>query len=110
MEKKSTTADMPTMVSSLAKARNEGYTVDFNVNEKGLVVTGSNRTYQPDEIHIDDFQRFEGASDPGDMVILYFLRTNDGVKGTISDAFGTYADSTTSEFMKKVEDIAKQTN
>jgi hypothetical protein len=108
MEKKSTTEDMTTMVTSLAKARKDGYTLDFTVGPKGLSVVNGNRFYAPEEITIDNFHRFEGASDPADNVILYFIKTADGMKGTLSDAFGTYADPAVGQFMKKVEEISKQ--
>lgn len=41
------------------------------------------------------------------MSILYALETNDGVKGTISSAYGVYGDSDALEFLKQVEDLGK---
>jgi hypothetical protein len=41
------------------------------------------------------------------MSILYALACKDGVKGTISSAYGTYAESDTLEFFTKVEDLGK---
>ena len=42
-----------------------------------------------------DFYRFEGESNPDDMSILYAIEANDGISGTISSAYGTYADADT---------------
>jgi hypothetical protein len=85
----------------------EGFTSDFKVTDGRLCVMGAERTYAPEEVQIVDFYRFEGQSDPDDMSILYAITTNDGVKGTISNSYGTYADSKVDEFLKQVEDLGK---
>ncbi|HYB42610.1 MAG TPA: hypothetical protein VEL75_12605 [Candidatus Methylomirabilis sp.] len=41
---------------------------------------------------IREFHRFEGISDPDDMAIVYAVESRSGVKGTLADAFGVYAD------------------
>ena len=98
---------------SLVNVENElnkrGFTQDFNVVDGRLhtISNESHKSYGPDEVTIVDFYRFEGESDPDDMSILYALEANDGVKGTISSAYGTYADSDTLDFLKQVEDLGK---
>jgi len=69
-----------------------GYTADFVV-ERGdtLRVSGTNRRYAAAGAHIRDFYRFEGTSDPDDMSVIYAVETDDGTRGTLIDAFGTYA-------------------
>ncbi|MBO2008296.1 hypothetical protein [Hymenobacter negativus] len=91
------------------KLNKDGFTQDFNVVDGRLQTIGndSNKSYAPDEVTIVDFYRFEGESDPDDMSILYAIEANDGVKGTISSAYGVYADSDTLEFLTKVEDLGK---
>lgn len=41
------------------------------------------------------------------MAILYVLETRSGAKGTISDAYGPYADESLENFMKQVKDLGK---
>jgi len=41
---------------------------------------------------------------------LYAIETDDGTKGTLTDAFGPYADENVNKFLKNVEDIKKSTN
>jgi hypothetical protein len=41
-------------------------------------------------------------------MILYVIETNDGVKGTLVDGYGAYADSDVSKFIVQVEEIEKQ--
>ena len=108
MEKNASTEDMKTPVSSSNKLVREGYTENFRVTENGLSGTEAERFYTPEEIEILDYFRFEGASDPADNSILYAIRTIDGKKGTLTDAYGTYADPAISKFIKKVEDISKK--
>ncbi|UOQ98197.1 hypothetical protein MUN81_01580 [Hymenobacter sp. 5317J-9] len=91
------------------KLTKDGFTQDFNVVDGRLQTIGndSNKSYAPDEVTIVDFYRFEGESNPDDMSILYAIEAHDGVRGTISSAYGVYADSDTDEFLKKVEDLGK---
>ena len=97
------------LVSVENRLKKEGFTQDFNVVDGRLQTIGhdSNKTYAADEVTIVDFYRFEGESNPDDMSILYAIDAHDGVKGTISTAYGTYADTDTDDFLKQVEDLGK---
>jgi hypothetical protein len=55
-----------------------------------------------------NYFRFEGPSNPDDMSILYAIEANDGVKGTLVDAYGTYASPEVNQFILEVERIAKK--
>jgi len=102
---------MKTLASCINKMTVEGYTEDYKVNESSqLVSLRDEKNYSPDEVHIVNFYRFEGASDPADNSILYVIETDDGKKGTLIDAYGPYADPQVSKFIKRVEDISKKTN
>ena len=90
------------------KLSKDGFTENFTVTDGRLhTFDNAQRTYGPEEVTIVDFYRFEGESNPDDMSILYALACKDGVKGTISSAYGTYAESDTLEFFTKVEDLGK---
>ena len=97
------------LVSVENRLKKEGFTQDFNVVDGRLQTIGhdSNKAYAADEVTIVDFYRFEGESNPDDMSILYAIDAHDGVKGTISTAYGTYADTDTDDFLKQVEDLGK---
>ena len=109
MEITSTKKEMKTLASTLNKLVTEGYTEDFKVSETGLLSLQQEAKYSPEEVHVVDFFRFEGESDPADNSILYVIETTDGIKGTLTDAFGPYADAGVTKFMKEVEDITKKT-
>ncbi|MFC5272289.1 hypothetical protein [Adhaeribacter terreus] len=99
---------MTSMVNVLESVKANGYVVDFRVTEQGeLRALDHSETFLPADVQIVDFYRFEHDTNPGDMAILYVLETSNGLKGTISDAYGTYSDSITEDFMKQVEDLGK---
>ena len=100
--------DMKTLSSCLNKVVKEGYTENFKILEEGLKSLESGKIYQPDEVQIVNFFRFEGVSDPSDMSILYVIEANDNVKGTLIDAYGAYADQNIDKFIKEVESISKK--
>ncbi|TPE46275.1 hypothetical protein [Pontibacter mangrovi] len=100
--------ELTPLVKVLADLRSEGYTTDFKVNEAGMLCTmDGNQQFGPEDVRIVNFYRFEGESNPDDMSILYVLETKSGLKGSLSDAYGTYSDSTIEDFMKQVRDLGK---
>lgn len=109
MQKNATTADMKTLTSCLNKLVLDGYTEDFKAAERGLLSLQHEKIYSPEEVHVVNFFRFEGASDPADNSILYAIETNDGIKGTLVDAYGPYADIKVHKFIEQVEGITKKT-
>ncbi|MEJ7685213.1 MAG: hypothetical protein WKG06_46675 [Segetibacter sp.] len=100
-------------MKSLAQLTNKmvlnGYADDFKITDEGLKSLKTEKKYQPDQINIINFFRFEGQSDPNDNTIMYVIETTDGLKGTLIDAYGPYADRKLSEFMNQVESIQKKT-
>jgi hypothetical protein len=108
MVKHATTEDMKTLASCINKLVLDGYTANFQVTEDGLFSIEKNKYYKPHDVHIVNFFRFEGASDPADSAILYAIELGDGTKGTLTDAYGPYADLQVEKFVKQVEDINKK--
>ena len=108
MQKNSTLSDMKTLASCINKMVQDGYEEDFKISESGLLSMHAEKLYQPGEVNIVNFYRFEGASDPADNSILYVIETNDGVKGTLTDAYGPYADPQVSKFIDEVSEIHKK--
>ncbi len=108
--KNDATPKMKTLSESVNEAIGKGYTENFQVGTKGLKTGDEQITYAPLDIAISSFYRFEGYSDPQDNAILYLIKTNDGRKGTLVDAYGAQADAKISKFIKDVEDIQKKKN
>ena len=102
-------SEMKTLVTTLNGLIRKGYVEDYKVTEKGLKALKTEKLYQPGDIKVTDFYRFEGTSDPGDESILYAIEAHDGSKGTLTDAFGPSGDIKVTAFMQKVEEITKLT-
>ena len=100
--------EMKTLTFCINKAVRDGYTQNFKMIEEGLQSLETEKIYSPEEVHINNFFRFEGHSDPSENAILYVIETDDGAKGTLTDAYGPYADPHIDKFIKEVQDISKK--
>ncbi|HEX6222930.1 MAG TPA: hypothetical protein VFZ52_00880 [Chryseolinea sp.] len=101
------TEKMPTLSEKITVALQQGYSENFKISSQGLTDEMGEKFYPASEIHIPNFHRFEGYSDPQDNAILYWIETSDGRKGILVDAYGAYADVKVTNFIREVEDIHK---
>jgi hypothetical protein len=101
---------MKSLALCLNKMVLDGYDDDFKIADAGLRSLKTEKIYKPEEVNVVNFFRFEGQSDPNDNTIMYVIETNDGLKGTIVDAYGPYADRKLSEYMQQVESFKKKVN
>lgn len=99
---------MTSMATCMNKIVLDGYVDTFKVTEQGLHSLKEDRYYQPNDIHIVNYFRFEGMSDPADNTILYQIETADGLKGSLVDAYGAYSDAGVNEFIQQVEELQKK--
>jgi hypothetical protein len=83
-----------------------GFTDQFKPVAEGLLAVRSGQTFAPGEVTIREDYRFEGESDPDDMSIVYAIETRNGVRGTLTDAFGVYADPRVGAFVRTVRRAA----
>lgn len=102
-------SEMNSLSMCLTKAIGNGFTTNFLVSKDGRMhIESGPESYQPNQVQIVNFYRFEGESDPADNSILYLIETEDGMKGTLLDAYGPYAQEQISQFIKQVAEIQKQ--
>jgi hypothetical protein len=76
----------------ISTLQRRGFTEDFIARNGRLQVAASDRSFRPSELRILDYYRFEGTSNPDDMSVIYAIEARDGTRGTLTDAYGTYAD------------------
>lgn len=93
---------MQSLSHAIERLRERGFTAHFGIVGDRLRAFDSGRTFGAHESTILEFQRFEGASDPDDMAVVYAIETADGTRGLLVDAFGVYASPTVSAFLHDV--------
>src|SRR4051812_21087799 len=92
-----------TVIDALNGLKEEGYNLDFNLRPDCILCEAPNIQLYPADFVVDKFYRFEGASNPDDSAIVYAISSRDGLKGTLIDAYGVYADSLTTEMINKLK-------
>jgi hypothetical protein len=97
-----------TLVECHTKLLNDGFKENFSVEDNHLKAPSTDKLYEPSEVTIVNFFRFEGQTDPADSSIMYAIQTTDGTKGTLVDAYGPDGDADKTIFIREVEKIQKK--
>src|SRR5262245_27863546 len=84
--------EVMTLARAIEDLARQGYTEQFYVADGRLRSAKRAAALSTDDAVIRQHRRFEGVSDPDDMAIVYAIETAGGVRGTLVDAFGVYAD------------------
>ena len=85
--------DPETVVDALRLLRSEGYEIEFQLIDGHLRCNADDRACPASDAVVERVYRFEGASDPGDEMVVFGLRDPaTGVRGTLATAFGHAAD------------------
>jgi hypothetical protein len=80
---------MDTLSDAIRQLQADGYDGNWFANaDHALECNESGAVIDAADVQIDHILRFEGESDPGDMSILFALRTPSGAKGIYSAPFG----------------------
>ena len=91
-----------TLTEAIQDLNKEGYTEDFNLLDHGIEDQAMKVNYNPANFNIIKTYRFEGMTNPDDSSILYVIETDNGIKGTLVDAYGAYADTMSQEMIEKM--------
>lgn len=92
-----------TVVYALNGLKARGYTVNFNIAFDKLMCTDNKICLNPNEFEIVEVHRFEGETNPADEDVVYAIESKFGhIKGVITSAFGMYADSASTDMLKKL--------
>ena len=97
-----TTKRYTTMVEAVEDLKKRGFTANFEFLDQAFRDVDTGRVFTADDLTIVKHYRFEGASDPDDMSVIYAIRSQDGTAGIIVDAFGTYANPGLGRFLDRV--------
>jgi hypothetical protein len=85
------------------KVSADGYNKEFKLGNNTMTLGDESKEYSPQDLIITKSYRFEGESNPDDMAVLYLIHTNDGQKGMLVDAYGTYSSRSLAEFLREVK-------
>lgn len=92
-----------TVVDALNGLKAKGYSLDFNIAFDKLMCADNEICLNPHEFEITEVHRFEGETNPSDEDIVYAVESKEGnIKGTITSAFGMYADTISTEMIQKL--------
>ncbi len=92
-----------TVVEALNGLKERGYTTNFNIAFDRLICSEKKHVLNPDEFEITEVYRFEGDTNPGDEDVVYAVESKNGdIKGVFSGAFGLYADSVSTDMLRKL--------
>lgn len=82
-----------TVVDALRLLKDEGFDVEFQLNDGHLICDAQDRACPANDVIVDRLYRFEGPSDPGDEMIVFALRDPEtGQRGVLASGFGPSAD------------------
>ena len=90
-----------TLVDALDDLKNRGYILDFRKDPKCLYCNVFDLWITPEQFSVDEVHRFEGESNPDDSCVVYAISSHSGMKGTLVDSFGVYAEYVTFEMARK---------
>ena len=91
-----------TLAGTLDDLAGRGFTEHFVLRNGRLRGLDTGKNFAADQVVISEHYRFEGVSDPDDMAIVYALESTGGIRGTLADAFGVYADPAVSAALADV--------
>ena len=92
-----------TMTEAIEDLKKRGFTANFELLNNVFRAVDSGQAFQADDLTIVEHHRFEGASDPDDMSVVYAIEARDGTRGILVDAFGVYADPDLGAFLQNVK-------
>ncbi|MBP7929720.1 MAG: hypothetical protein KAZ88_10445 [Acidimicrobiia bacterium] len=88
-----------TVVEAINLLHRKGYSIDYDVVDGELRANGA-PSCALDRVVVEQVFRFEGASDPGDEMVVFAVRDPDnGGLGTLVSAYGPLADPALVDFV-----------
>jgi hypothetical protein len=91
-----------TVAEAVRTLEQRGFSANFELIGKTFRAVESGKTFKPEDLTIVEHYRFEGASDPEELAVVYAIEAADGTRGILVDAYGAYANPDLSAFLKDV--------
>ena len=97
------------VVDALADLKNRGYKENFRREPTFIYSIESDMSIEsdlwiaPDQFNIDEFYHFNGNLSPEAERVVYAISSNTGIKGTLVDECGVYAENMSFEMAQKLQ-------
>jgi len=92
-----------TLVDATQDLNKRGYTANLTLDGDTINDNSNNIQMTADDFEIKEFYRFEGATNPSDMSIVYAIESQKyNLKGVLVNAYGTYANNSSSAIEAKL--------
>lgn len=91
-----------TLSEAINGLQKRGYTSDFNLKHEHIECNALKLKLHPEDFEVDEIYRFEGMSSTDDNSVLYAIHSKKGIKGTLVDAYGVYAENISEAIRKKL--------
>ncbi len=92
-----------TLVDATSDLAKRGYRANLSLEGDTIDDKEHDIHMGADDFSIDEFYRFEGESNPSDMSIVYAISSpKHHLKGVLINAYGTYADNSSSAIEAKL--------
>jgi hypothetical protein len=96
---------MTTLTAILVQLKKEGYTENFNLQDRYLTGQRSAIRLSPHEFTVDKQYRFEGESDPDEEALVYAISSPKfNLKGTLVNGYGIYGDAASDELTQALKE------
>jgi hypothetical protein len=82
-----------TLLEAIEDLQRRGYVETFNAKENCVECKALNLQLTPMDFTLDEFYRFDDDSSTDNNSIVLAISSSAGVKGTIIDAYGVYAEN-----------------
>jgi hypothetical protein len=92
-----------TLSEALEALKQKGYDESFVIDDHGMRGMENHDRIRPEDVTIVEYHRFEGTSNPDDMSVVFVIETADGRRGTLVDAYGTYASPQVDTFVTQAK-------
>lgn len=97
--------DYTNLVDALKDLKARGYSNDFNLHPDCIECAGLDLKLHPEHFVVKEVYRFEGDSTPDDNSVLFAIESDEGLKGTLVDAYGTYSEALNQDMATKLRSV-----
>lgn len=91
------------LTDALTDLKKRGYNENFEATTFCLYCSGLDLRLNPEAFHVDEIYRFEGdSSSAEDNSVLYAISSSNGIKGTLVDGYGSFAENMSFDMVRKL--------